>query len=149
MEQKPNMPEPTGSATEIPTNETASQAAPASPVQPISPAPSPQASPVAPPAQAGSAPETKKSNPWPWIVGGCLIVAILVIATVLILGWWGVRKVKKEIKESDAMQEFERNVEKAKKEGEEWEKKSEEYRESMPDPNDLSNQVENSYPSQK
>ena len=83
----------------------------------------------------------KNSNPWPWIVGGCLMIVILVIATFLILSWWGFKMVKQGIQESDTAKSINNGIEKLNKEEDEWQKKSEEFRDSMPDPEELQNSI--------
>jgi Tfp pilus assembly protein PilO len=97
--------------------------------------------------QTVSRPAEKKSSPWPWVIGGCLLVVIIIAAIVVGLGWWGARKVKQE------MQNYQPNVEGIKesidemnKEAEEWQKKSEDFRNSVPDPEELQKEMEKNYP---
>lgn len=111
------------------------------PIVPSNPTPPPAAPQIPPAPVANPVPQPVSHNPWPWIVGGCLMIVILIMATTAILIWWGARTVQKEIKESDAVERIEKSIEKATQEGDKWQKKSEEFRESMPDPEDFSGQI--------
>ena len=128
---------------------------PVSPVQeptpiPQQPAPIPQQPAPAPQPAAPQAPATtQKSNPWPWIVGGCLMFVIIVFIAIGLLSWLGFRMVKKGIQESDAAKTINQNIEKMSKESEEWEKKSEELRNSVPDPEDIEQSYQSNYPAAK
>jgi len=48
----------------------------------------------------------KKSNVWLWVIGGCLTVVILIGVIIFGLGWWGVNKVKKEMKNINTEETF-------------------------------------------
>ncbi len=99
----------------------------------------PQQNPQQPmPAQ----PAQKKSQAWAWVLGGCLTVVVLGMIAFLALGWWGMRKVKNEIQPN--IDNIKSDIEKMNKEGEEWEKKSKEFMESIPDPEDITNDLQNS-----
>jgi hypothetical protein len=95
------------------------------------------------PMQTTPAPE-KKSSPWPWIVGGCLLIVIIIMAAIFGLGWWGARKLKTEIEKSQTIENVKNNVDKMGKESEEWQKKSEEMRNSLPNPEDLNSKTPSS-----
>ena len=110
---------------------------------PVAPAPPVAAPPTpAPPTSAPTAPAPSKGSPWPWIMGGCLICVILIIGAVLFAGWWGYRTVKKDIQDSSATDGIKNNIDNMNKEGEAWQKKSEDLRNNMPDPEELSNQMQ-------
>lgn len=85
--------------------------------------------------------QKKKSHVWAWVLGGCLMVLILGFIAFLALGWWGVKKVKNEIQ--PGIDDIKGNIEKMSKEGEEWEKKSKEFRESLPNPEDVTSDFQN------
>ncbi len=113
------------------------------PAQPISPPiqPIPPVQPVAPPVQPAqpaqpAQPQTviiQKSSPWPWIVGGCLMLVILIIISIALAGWWGVRKVKEEVKKYEPTAEsLKNNMDKLNQEAADWEKKSQEFQENLP-----------------
>ena len=104
----------------------------------------PQASAPAPaPQTSAPAPASKKSNAWKWILGGCLFVVIISLIAMVALGWWGARKVKNEIKKYEPnLEEIKNNMEKMSKEGEGWQKKSEEFRNTLPNPEDFQNEVQ-------
>jgi len=92
-----------------------------------------------PPVQPGQTPPTqKKSNAWIWILGGCLGIVILGIIVFVALGWWGARKVKKEMeKYTPSAQKIQENINRMNKEAEGWEKKSQEFQENLPNPEDF------------
>ncbi len=96
------------------------------------------------PAQTPPSSQVPKSgSPWPWILGGCLLVVIITLIGVFLLGWLGMREVKKEINKFDpAIEDARENFDKMGKEAEEWEKKSQEFRESMPNPEEFSKEIE-------
>lgn len=119
---------------EQPTQEQNPQMPPQTPPQ----MPIQQAAQQVPPAQ----PVQKKSHAWAWVLGGCLTVVILGMIAFLALGWWGMRKVKNEIQPN--IDNIKSDIEKMNKEGEEWEKKSKEFRESLPNPEDITNDLQNS-----
>jgi len=97
-------------------------------VSPVPPSPSP----TPPPTQ-------NKSHMWVWILGGCFGIVIITLIAVALLGWWGMRTAKKEIERySPDMESIKENIERMNKEGEEWEKRSQELRESLPDSGDFS-----------
>lgn len=84
------------------------------------------------------APTTKKTSPWVWIIGGCLIILVLTIGVIGFLGWWGYQKAKVEIqKQQPGLEQFKENLEKAGKEAEELNKKAEEIQNSLPNPEDF------------
>jgi Tfp pilus assembly protein PilO len=99
----------------------------------------PPATPGAPAPQQAPA---KKSNVWLWVIGGCLGILVLIGLAVMALGWWGVRKVKKEIKENQprleefqkGAQEWSKNAEEWQKQAEEMQKQAEEFQKNMPVP---------------
>jgi Tfp pilus assembly protein PilO len=92
----------------------------------------------------------KSSSPWPWIIGGCLLIVILILVAVVGLGWWGIREAKKEINNrinnNSILNEIEESADKFSKESEEWEKKSQDFRESMPDPEEFQKEMEKNIP---
>lgn len=98
--------------------------------QPAS-SPMPQSAPA--PIQT-TVPAGKKSAPvWVWILGGCLVICLLIVIGVMALGYWGVKKVKKEIREYEPqMEEIQESVEKLNGEAQELQKKTQEVREGMP-----------------
>lgn len=101
---------------------------------PVQPAQNPNPVPNQP---VGQTVIVKKSSPWPWIVGGCLIVVLLIIASIIFAGWWGAKKVKNEIEKYEpTMEGVKNNIDKMNKEAEEWEKKSQELQKNMPDTGD-------------
>lgn len=109
----------------------------------VSSSPPPAVTPPPAPAASPSAAPQKNSSPWPWILGGCLLVIIITLIGVFLLGWWGMREVKKEINKFDpAIEDARENFDKMGKEAEEWEKKSQEFRESMPNPDDFPSESE-------
>lgn len=118
------------------------QSAPVAPLPPtVPPADPPVVAPATPPPVAPTAPEKKKSSPWPWILGGCLLIVLVAIGSMAALGWWGARKVKKEIeKYQPSIDKTRENFDRMNREAAEWEKKSEEFRESVPNPEDFENQ---------
>lgn len=108
--------------------------APAAP--PVQPTP-PPIQPVQPPVS-----QAKKSSPWPWIACGCIVVALIIAAAVLLLGWLAVREVGKKIdKFEPAFEQVKNTTEKFNQETDEWKKKSEELRNSLPDEKDLSGEI--------
>jgi hypothetical protein len=118
----------------------------ASQVPPVAPPQNPVQPQVAtpPPAQPqpSAAPVQKKSHVWLWILGGCFTILVIIMAVVVVLGWLGARKVKREMeKYQPNIEGIKDNIDKMSKEGEEWEKKSKEFRESMPNPEDLEKQL--------
>jgi len=118
--------------------------APQAPVQPVSPPPPPPMPPAQTPQQpAGQAPPAqKKSHAWIWVLGGCAGIVILGIVAFVALGWWGARKAKKELEKiTPNLEQIKENADKWSKEAEEWEKKSEEFRESLPNPEEMQNQL--------
>ena len=66
-------------------------------------------------------------------MGGCLGIVVLAILAMVLLGWWGARKVKKEL------EKYTPNIKELKENTEEWQKKSEEFRENLPNPEDFPN----------
>jgi len=84
--------------------------------------------PAAPPA-----PEAKKPV-WPWILSGCLVLIIIALVGIGILGWLGVRSVQNMVKQyQPTIDQTQQNIDDFNKEAQEWEKKSEQMRDSMPD----------------
>lgn len=95
---------------------------------------------------AGQAPQqapAKKSNVWIWILAGCLIIVILTGLVIAGLGWWGVRKVKKEIdKAQPKLEEWSKNADEWQKQSEELQKKAQELQKNLPQtPDDLDGDV--------
>ena len=145
------MDQPTSNASPAPAAPTVAPA-PLPPVQ--MPAPIPQA-PLPPPAPQPQSPPPlpappvqKSGSPWPWIIGGCLFVIILIVAAVVGLGWWGIREAKKEInqrvdKYEPTLDSMKENVDKMGQEADEWEKESQKIRESMPSPEELEKEFGN------
>lgn len=105
----------------------------------------PRKEPVAtqsPAAPSQNQPAQPKSHAWIWILGGCFGLAILALIIMLALGWWGARKVKREMeKYTPDVQRMKENADKWDQESEEWQRKSQEFRENMPNPEDLQNQI--------
>lgn len=83
---------------------------------------------------AAPAPE-KKSYVWFWVIGGCLMITILIFGAIMAVGWWGAKKIKKEIKENQP------RIEQWKKEAEKMQKNAEKFQEEM-------NKIQNNIPSQ-
>ena len=119
----------------------ASLSAPAPAISPVS-APQP-ASNLAPTPPADPT-QPKKSSPWPWIIGGCLSIVVIIIIAVFVVLWWGARELKNEV--NSKMDKINPALENMKKESQEWQKKSEEYRNNVPNPEDLSKQWEENMP---
>lgn len=97
--------------------------------------------PVTPVQSSASAPipVQNKSHVWAWVLGGCFMVVIIGIVAVVVLGWWGIRTAKKEIeKYGPDVESVRQNIDRMNKQGEEWEKKSREFQESLPNPEDFS-----------
>ena|GEM_PF-1257160 len=97
----------------------------------------PSSQPPVPPANSTQMPapesEKPKSQVWIWVVGGCLGLVVITLVGLAVLGWLGVRQVKKEIQKYDpTVQGVQSNIDKINKEAEEWQKKSEELRNSLP-----------------
>lgn len=91
---------------------------------------------------APALPEKKKNSPWSWIIGGCVLIILIAVGSMATLGWWGARKVKKEMqKYTPSAERMKENLDRMNEEAAEWEKKSQELRETMPDPEDLQNQL--------
>lgn len=118
------------------------------------PQPTPAASqPVSQPAAAATIPPQsgRSGNPWPWIVSGCLAIFIITLVAVILLGWWGVREVKKEINSQveryePTIEGVRENIDRMNEEGEAWEKKSEELRNALPDAEELEKEMGGTYP---
>lgn len=56
-------------------------------------------------------PQKSSNKIWFWILGGCLIVVVVGMLIMGGLAWWGVRKVKKVIKENQPkLEEMQKNV---------------------------------------
>lgn len=102
----------------------------------------------APPVQAPVAPAPpQKNNPWPWIVGGCLIIFIIILLVIFLLGWLGIREAKKQInKYEPTIEDVKENIDKLNEEGEEWQKKSAEFRDALPDADALPQNIQPDYP---
>lgn len=99
------------------------------------PASSPSANP-----SVNQAPNTgnKKTPIWIWLLGGCLIIAVITILIFGFLGYWGFKKAKHEInKQKPEFEQFQKDMEKAGKDAEEWQKQADEIQKSMPNPEDL------------
>jgi hypothetical protein len=75
------------------------------------------------------------------------LIIILILIAVVGLGWWGIREAKKEInnriENNSTLNGIKENADKFSKEGDEWEKKSEDLRNSMPDPEELQKELQN------
>ena len=119
------------------------------PVQTPPPIQMPQA-PMMPPVQQPpvqtptAASPVKKSHAWAWILGGCLTIVILVLITLGVLGWWGAKKVRDEIKKYEpGMESVKENIDKMNKESAEWQQKAKELQEKMPNPEDLPSGYQN------
>ena len=99
---------------------------------PVTPTATPQATnPVA---------NTDKKKPpvWAWILGGCLIIAIITAAIFGFLGYWGFKKAKHEInRQKPGYEQFQKDMEQAGKDAQEWQKQADEIQKSMPTPEDL------------
>jgi hypothetical protein len=120
----------TGAVNNSPTPPVQPTVPPTQPAQPVQPAQPNQAQTVI----------VQKSSPWPWIVGGCLTLIVIIMISVFLVGWWGIKKVKNEVKNYEPTAEsLKSNLEKMNKDAEEWEKKSKELQENLPDPNALEN----------
>jgi hypothetical protein len=106
--------------------------------------PAPPASQPAASVQGEALPQGKKSTPvWAWLLGGCLIICLMALIGAIAIGWWGVRKVKHEIKKYEpGMERVQENLDKMNKEADEWQKKSEEMRSNLPNPDDFNQQIE-------
>lgn len=134
MEQQPQMPNP-GPVSPAPEPGPGSQIPVQSPVNtpPVIPAQ---------PAAPMPAPVQSKSHVWAWVLGGCFMIVIIGMIAVAVLGWWGFREAKKEInKYAPDVESVKQNIDKMSKEGEAWEKKSQELRESLPNPEDFSKEM--------
>ncbi len=85
------------------------------------------------PVSEATTPETKKkTSPWVWIIGGCLLIVAFFMLAMGALGWWGYRMAKKELqKQNPQIEEFKKQIDKAAKESDEWDKKSKELRDAM------------------
>jgi Tfp pilus assembly protein PilO len=96
------------------------------------------------PAQAPA--PAKKSNVWLWIIGGCLGICILIGIAILALGWWGVHKVKQEIKKNQPkLEQMQKDAENFQKQAEQAQKQAEQIQKNMPViPDTVSNDVNNS-----
>lgn len=93
--------------------------------------------PVQPAGPIPAAPVQKKSYTWAWVLGGCFAFMIIIMVIVLIIGWLGIRKVKKEIDNNQTIEDVKSGLDKMNRESEEWQKKSEELRNNLPDPEGL------------
>jgi hypothetical protein len=104
---------------------------PQQPVQTPIPNPAPTPNPV--PNQPVAQTVIVKKSPWPWIVGGCLLIVILVIGAFVFLGWWGARKVKDEMnKYQPTMDNVKNSVDEMNKQAEDWQKKSQDLQKNVP-----------------
>lgn len=84
-------------------------------------------------AQQAPAAPAKKSNVWIWILVGCLTVSIVTILAIVALGWWGARKIKKEInKAQPKLEEWQKNAEQWQKQSEELQRKAQDLQDSLP-----------------
>ncbi|EKE10705.1 MAG: hypothetical protein ACD_15C00212G0026 [uncultured bacterium] len=98
-----------------------------------------------PKTQTTEATAKKKTSPWVWVAGGCLIIIILSFLTLAFLSWMGYQLAKEAIQqEAPKIQEFKGTLEEMSTEAEKWnqemqgwEKKSQELRDAMPDPEDM------------
>lgn len=80
----------------------------------------------------------KKTSPWIWVIGGCLIITLLTMSMIIFVGWWGYKKAQNELQNQQPnIEKFKNNMEEAAKEVEEWEQKSKELRNIVPDSENL------------
>lgn len=80
----------------------------------------------------------KKTSPWVWVISGCLIITLLTMGLIIFVGWWGYKKAKNELQnQKPNIEKFKNDMEEATKEVEEWEKKSKELRNIVPDSENL------------
>ncbi|KKP58890.1 MAG: hypothetical protein UR51_C0002G0043 [Candidatus Moranbacteria bacterium GW2011_GWF1_34_10] len=80
----------------------------------------------------------KKTSLWVWIIGGCLIITLLTMSMIIFVGYWGYKKAKNELQNQNPnIEKFKNDMEEAAKEIEEWEKKSKELRNAIPDSENL------------
>jgi len=126
------------------SNQDGANNSPQQPIQNSNPNPAPN--PVPTQNQIPNQPVNQnaivKKNPWLWIIGGCLIIAILIVASIIFVGWRGAKKVGNEIKKYEPTAEnLKNNIDKLSKEAEEWDKKSQELQENLPDPEDFSEEL--------
>lgn len=97
-------------------------------------------SPANPSQTPAPTPEKPKSHVWIWVVGGCLGLVLIILIGLAVLGWLGVREVKKEIQKYEpTIQGVQSNIDKMNQEAGEWQKKSEELRASLPNPDEMVN----------
>jgi hypothetical protein len=93
--------------------------------------PQPQVQPQ--PVAGQPATPAKKTNIWVWILGGCLVIILLIGVTMAGLAWWGARKVKNVIKESQPkLEEMQKGAADMQKAAEEWQKEMEKIKDQMP-----------------
>ncbi|MFZ2188363.1 MAG: hypothetical protein WAV73_02250 [Candidatus Moraniibacteriota bacterium] len=81
------------------------------------------------------APEAKKKTaPWVWAIGGCLLIVLLFMIVMGALGWWGYKAAKKELREqTPAMEEFKQRMEKATRETDRPDKRTNELPRPVPE----------------
>ncbi|MCX6765936.1 MAG: hypothetical protein NT136_03180 [Candidatus Moranbacteria bacterium] len=85
-----------------------------------------------PPVQQPPAAPAKKSKVWLWILGGCLAIVVITLIVIGALGWWGVKKVKKEIdKAQPKLEQFKEGTEEWQGQSEQWKKDAEEFQKEM------------------
>jgi len=126
----------------------AGQTVPSPQTQPLPTVPAPPAPAEGTPAAAPAAvePEKPKSRAWLWLLGGCLVLLIIFLAGLGILGWLGIKQVKSVIQKYEpTIQDTQKNIDRMNQEASQWEKKSQEVRDSMPNPEDLKDMTPKQY----
>lgn len=93
--------------------------------------------------QAPSAPPPK-SRALLWFLGGCLILVIVFVAGMGILGWLGLRKAKTMLKDYEpTIESTQKSIERMNQEAAKWQEKSQQIRDSLPDPEEFKAMQEN------
>lgn len=99
--------------------------------------------PTSPPSpnqpQTPSTPQ-QKSHALAWVLGGCFALLIVFLAGLAILGWLAYREAKKSVEQyQPTIQGVQGNLDQFNKEAQEWQKKSQQLRDAVPDPKDMPN----------
>jgi uncharacterized coiled-coil DUF342 family protein len=72
------------------------------------------------------------------------MLVILILVALGVLGWWGAKKVRDEIKKYEpGMESVKENIDKMKKDSDSWQQKAKEIQENMPNPDEFPSNYQN------
>lgn len=109
------------------------------------PSTTPSTNPNPQPAPTSTPPPIQSSrSPWPWILGGCLILILITIIAFGLVIWWGIKTADKHLdKFEPAIENLNGTMETMNKESEKWEKESQKILESFPSEEELPQEYQN------